>query len=71
MLKYIWCLQRSRALGCICASRPCHTGPTLDKDWTELAKKQLKGRDPAQTLLWHTPEGITIKPLYTANDAEG
>ncbi|KAK4298241.1 hypothetical protein Pmani_029399 [Petrolisthes manimaculis] len=63
-------LRNSRALGCVCVSRLCHTKPTLDKDWAELAKKQLKGKDPAQTLLWHTPEGITIKPLYTAQDAK-
>ena len=42
----------------------------LDPAWTELAKKQMKGKDP-NGLLWHTPEGITIKPLYTAKDLEG
>jgi len=24
--------------------------------WNELAKKQLKGADPASKLMWHTPE---------------
>ena len=38
--------------------------PTL-KDWQELADKEVKGRD----LTWHTPEGIAVKPLYTAEDA--
>ena len=35
--------------------------------WRELAAKQLKGRDP-ETLVWQTPEGIPVKPLYTAAD---
>jgi methylmalonyl-CoA mutase len=33
-------------------------------DWEALAKKELKGEVPA----WHTPEGIAVKPLYTAED---
>ena len=37
--------------------------PTFD-DWTALAAKEVKGRD----LIWHTPEGIAVKPLYTAED---
>uniref|UniRef100_A0A1X7SRS1 Methylmalonyl-CoA mutase alpha/beta chain catalytic domain-containing protein n=1 Tax=Amphimedon queenslandica TaxID=400682 RepID=A0A1X7SRS1_AMPQE len=28
----------------------------------------LKGKDPNQTLTWNTPEGISIKPLYTKDD---
>ena len=39
------------------------TGPTLD-DWHALADKEVKGAD----LHWPTPEGITVKPLYTAAD---
>jgi len=37
--------------------------------WKELADKQLKGR-PLEALNRHTPEGITVKPLYTAADLE-
>jgi len=37
------------------------------RDWLELAGKELKGVDP-ETLIWHTPEGIPVKPLYTAED---
>ncbi|VXC97959.1 methylmalonyl-CoA mutase [Sphingomonas sp. AX6] len=33
-------------------------------DWKALADKEVKGRD----LDWQTPEGITVKPLYTAED---
>ena len=39
-------------------------------DWRELAAKELKGTDP-DTLVWETPEGIAIKPLYTGADLEG
>ncbi len=37
------------------------------EDWKNAAAKEVKGRD----LTWHTPEGIAVKPLYTAEDAEG
>jgi methylmalonyl-CoA mutase len=33
-------------------------------DWQKLAGKEVKGKD----LTWHTPEGIEVKPLYTAED---
>ncbi|MBY8822118.1 methylmalonyl-CoA mutase [Sphingomonas colocasiae] len=33
-------------------------------DWQALAAKEVKGKD----LDWHTPEGIVVKPLYTADD---
>lgn len=32
--------------------------------WKALADKEVKGRD----LTWRTPEGIDVKPLYTAED---
>ncbi|WP_223475323.1 methylmalonyl-CoA mutase [Oricola indica] len=37
------------------------------RDWLDLASKELKGRDPSE-LDWNTPEGITVHPLYTAED---
>ena len=40
------------------------------KKWNELAEKQMKGK-PVETLNWKTPEGIEVKPLYTAGDIEG
>ena len=43
--------------------------PNLD-DWRKLAAQDLKGADP-DTLVWHTPEGIDVKPLYTAADLDG
>ena len=38
-------------------------------DWRDLASKELKGRD-LDDLTWKTPEGIDVKPLYTAEDLE-
>ena len=43
--------------------------PTLTQ-WDELATKELKGKNPDE-LIWQTPEGIAVKPLYTAQDLEG
>ena len=39
------------------------------KDWEQLAEKELKASP--KTLVWETPEGIDVKPLYTAQDLEG
>ncbi len=40
------------------------------KKWTDLAAKQLRGKS-LESLDWETPEGIRVKPLYTAEDLEG
>jgi methylmalonyl-CoA mutase len=42
--------------------------PTVD-DWKALVSKELKGAD-ADSLTWATPEGIDVKPLYTAADVD-
>ena len=39
------------------------TTPSLN-DWQKMAEKEVKG----QNLTWATPEGIAVKPLYTAED---
>ncbi len=39
------------------------------KDWEKQATRELKGK-PVSTIHWKTPEGIEIKPLYTAEDLE-
>ena len=39
-------------------------------DWRGLASRELKGQPP-ENLEVHTPEGITVKPLYTAADLDG
>jgi len=38
--------------------------------WEEHVEKELKGK-PIETLDWETPEGIKVKPLYTAENLEG
>ncbi|MCC6897346.1 MAG: methylmalonyl-CoA mutase [Polyangiaceae bacterium] len=37
--------------------------------WTRLARAELRDQDP-ETLVWHTPEGIDVRPLYTQKDVE-
>ena len=44
------------------------TKPTK-RDWLDLASKEMKGGDP-ESLIWQTPEGIPVQPLYTAEDLE-
>jgi methylmalonyl-CoA mutase len=38
-------------------------------EWDSLARKELGG-EAADSLVWQTPEGIPVKPLYTAADLE-
>ena len=38
--------------------------------WRELARRDLRDRDPAE-LIRETPDGLRIKPLYSAADLEG
>ena len=40
------------------------------EDWQALVEKEVKGGS-AESLTWQTPEGIAVKPLYTAADVEG
>jgi methylmalonyl-CoA mutase len=49
-------------------SRP-PAAPTL-ADWAQAAAKSAPGGD-VQALNWVTPEGLTLKPLYTAEDLQG
>jgi len=51
-------------------SRSAVTYHPIDAKWAEIAKKELKGKDPGK-LVWHTAEGIDIKPIYTPKDVEG
>ncbi len=37
--------------------------------WRSMAERELKGSTEALT--WRTPEGIDVKPVYTAHDLEG
>ena len=38
-------------------------------DWEKLAARELRDK-PLDSLDWTTPEGIVVKPLYTAEDLE-
>jgi methylmalonyl-CoA mutase len=40
--------------------------PTL-ADWHDQAQKELRDKS-LDDLIWHTPEGIAVKPLYTRED---
>jgi methylmalonyl-CoA mutase len=39
----------------------------LPEKWIQLAKRELKDR-PVESLVWQTPEGFDVKPLYTPTD---
>lgn len=39
-----------------------------EKAWKQKIQADLKGLDYNETLLWHTNEGITVKPFYTKKD---
>ena len=42
---------------------------TSIKQWEKRARTELKDK-PLESLVWQTPEGIEVKPLYTAEDLE-
>jgi methylmalonyl-CoA mutase len=45
--------------------------PTLEQ-WKAKTNKQLsRSNQTLDDLVWHTPEGIDIKPVYTAEDLQG
>ena len=59
------------------AADPCFLSKELNvtvhknmKQWKEAALRELKGR-PLESLNWATPEGIVVKPIYTAEDLAG
>jgi len=49
------------------AVRGLATKTELPSEWIPLATKEMKGKDP-NTLVWNTPEGVAVKPLYTEED---
>ncbi len=40
------------------------------EQWKEIANKQAKSDDAYNKLVWKTPEGIDVKPVYTSLDLE-
>jgi len=48
-----------------------HKSPEEALDaWSELARRELRGADP-DSLISESPDGLRVKPLYTAADLEG
>ena len=43
--------------------------PISAKQWKQKVQFDLKGADYNKTLLWHSPEGIDVKPFYHADDS--
>jgi len=39
------------------------------RKWVDLATKELRGK-PLESLDWKTPEGIAVRPVYTAEDIQ-
>lgn len=52
----------------LCATRSL-THVKYPTEWATKATKELRGKDPS-TLEWRSPEGVTLKPLYTASDLD-
>jgi methylmalonyl-CoA mutase len=44
--------------------------PVTLEQWQAAAGKSMRGK-PLESLTWHTPDGIDVKPLYTAADLAG
>jgi len=59
---------RAQLPACQLAWRSLHR-QQLHPEWAAFAEKQLKGKNP-KDLIWHTPEGIDIKPLYSKRDTK-
>ena len=44
--------------------------PVTAKAWKQKIQADLKGADYNEALLWESPEGINVKPFYSAEDLE-
>ena len=45
--------------------------PVSDAEWESVIRADLKGADYDKRLLWHTDEGVTLRPFYRAGDLAG
>lgn len=45
--------------------------PVTTHQWEEKIAADLKGKDYEKALVWHTIEGIAVKPYYRAENLEG
>jgi methylmalonyl-CoA mutase len=50
--------------------KPDNFKPATLADWAKAAAKSAPGGN-VDALNWHTPDGIAVKPLYTAEDVAG
>ncbi len=62
--------QKSFGFFCRHYRRTKMTKKPMNRDWLDLASREMKGGNP-EDLIWQTPEGIDVKPLYTRDDLEG
>ncbi len=45
--------------------------PVTTQQWEEQIVADLKGKDYERALVWHTNEGISVKPYYRAENLDG
>lgn len=50
------------------AAPPARELTPVEKEWAKRASKEIKGGDPYEELKTVSPEGIVVKPVYTAED---
>ncbi|EGD75949.1 methylmalonyl-CoA mutase [Salpingoeca rosetta] len=62
--------QHAKVVG-PCVSALCRRWKSdkVPEDWEVLANKELRGK-PVSSLTWETPEGISVKPVYTSDDTQ-
>ncbi len=61
--------RRPQGVVVVANTAPKQPAPSL-ADWQRAAARSAPGGD-VDSLVWHTPDGIAIKPLYTAADVAG
>lgn len=44
--------------------------PVSTEEWEDQIRRDLKGADYAEVLLWHTRDGMTIRPYYRSDDLD-
>jgi methylmalonyl-CoA mutase len=45
--------------------------PVSTETWEQVIRQDLKGADYGEKLIWHSPEGIEVKPYYREEDIAG
>jgi methylmalonyl-CoA mutase len=52
--------------------RPLSTAVSLPPAWSAMAAKDMKGASASpESLVWQSPEGLPVKPVYTSADTAG